>query len=150
MFRIVRGQVILHFDAFINLTNETLRSTKHHIFQFRNKPEEVGMEGDPVGDSLVEVLHVVVGLKGMPEDGKPLWTNFSEPKSYNVGFVEDEELASGRRIDKSSESGLHAVALDRNLIGREKTECQITSQNGLDALLVVVVVVGGKSMTYKT
>jgi hypothetical protein len=150
VFCIVRGQVILHFDAFVDLANQAFRSAEHHVFHFRNEPEEVSMERDPVGNSLVKIFTIIVRLEGMTEDGKPLWSNFSDPESNNIGFVKKQELSSGRRIANSSEPGLHTVALDRDLVGRQQTECQITSQNGLDALLVVVVVVRGQAVPCET
>lgn len=146
---LVWGKIILHLHPLIKLTNHSLCSAEDNVVELRNESKEVGVEGNFVFDALVEVFNVVVGLESVAENREPFRPDFSHPKSNDVTLMKDEQLSACRGIQNSPNSGLHPIALDWDFIGRKEAKGKIPPQNGLDAIVIVVVVVSGNTMGYK-
>jgi hypothetical protein len=144
---VIRSEIILHFQAFIDLTDHALGASENYVVELGNEPEEVGIESDSLSDSKMEVLHIIVSLECVHEDREAIRPHFLHPKPDYVGLVEEEELATCGWVYNTPYTPFDPVTLNRDLVCRKKTESEIAAQNCLDTIFVIVVVVRGKAMT---
>ncbi len=89
MLGVVRREVILDFDALVDLSHQPLRPCEDNVVQLGNEAEEVSVESDSVIDPFVEIFHVVVGLESVHVHGEALRTDFLNPEANYVALVKD-------------------------------------------------------------
>ena len=146
---VVRRQIVPDLLAGIDLPDHQVGSGEDNAVQLGNEPEKIRVESDPGTDPTVEVLDVIVRFKNVHVHRETFRPDSLHPEADDVAVVEEEELFAGSRIHHTPDSLPHLSALDGDFVRWQETEGQIATENGLDLIIIIVMIITGQAMTLK-